>query len=747
MRVSKTCWPRRQRCVDSAVERPRPPRAVLRSPGKPCRRPQKIDASLPMQNVGDCRGRLCNTPIARTVSSIMSTLTNKRHRPNLESTGKPSAPRPVLPASSGAAAGRSATGTVSMTPRGFAFVNFDMQVETHTECFVPPRLLKGVLDADRVCVKFRVDNFGRSTATHLSVTANSRTELVGRAKVAGDGRVTMTPDPHVGNSEWHLDPAGLDIPAGSAVLASIGKRGKASAIKIWENPHCPDAIRTAALVRNRVDLGRPAGADRAAERLTALDGKTPRVDLRKEVTFTIDADSSKDLDDALTVFPPEPDGSIRVQVHISDVAAHLPLGSPVDQDARRVATSVYLPGWTRPMLPAALSEDALSLLPGCDRDALTVDYTVAGDGKLSEVAIRASRVRSNIRINYEDATAVLVGRRPSRKLPRPVTEALRNAGVAAGRLSSARRGKGQSVQVATPAESLVVVTDSKVSVRAVNTAVEQAGRDLIEQLMVATNESVATWLAQRGLQGMFRVHSGPDETLGRDLAPLLKQLKVSCELPQIVTPTELATINAAARSVGDRAARAVQDVTLQHMTRAYYSPQRADHFGLASEGYVHFTSPVRRYADVVVHRIVHRELSGSTGKKRKLSSLADHINVASGAAARTESQTRRALWLSTITTPTATHPVALHGWVSRVGQRGVTVTIDGGLGFGTVPFSNGDRQKADHGSSAGRGAGTLQIGQRVTVSPSVIDVESGLLELRVTSPPSGGNHGSVKYRR
>ena len=306
-----------------------------------------------------------------------------------------------------------------------------------------------------------------------------------------------------------------------------------------------------------------------------------RRDLRHLPTVTIDGDDAKDFDDAISV-ERLADG-YRVWVHIADVTHFVEPGSALDRQAAFRGNSVYLPGTVAPMLPQGLSDDVCSLKPNVERATVTVEMEVSEDGQgKSSVAYR-SRIFSDARLTYGGVDAFLAGGGETEQ-----ADLVRAAYDLSRRLKTraARRGKLELGG----REPEYELDESGVPARA-TTRRSTPARELIEELMVLANESVAKMLSGKN-GGVFRVHERPEEdsleTLGRRLAAVGVQAEP--------TPENLGTISQMSKS------DAINYLILRAMPRALYSPQDDGHFGLALEHYTHFTSPIRRYADVLVHR-------------------------------------------------------------------------------------------------------------------------------------------------
>ncbi|HEX8258898.1 MAG TPA: VacB/RNase II family 3'-5' exoribonuclease [Rubrobacteraceae bacterium] len=309
-----------------------------------------------------------------------------------------------------------------------------------------------------------------------------------------------------------------------------------------------------------------------------------REDLRELASVTIDGADAKDFDDAISVERVEVgDGSYRVWVHIADVTHYVRPESPLDREARRRGNSVYLPGTVAPMLPAKLSEEVCSLRPGEEKATVTVEMEVTSSGEVEKSRAYRSLTVSDARLTYEGVDAFLrdEGEVQQPELVRAAYELSRKL-----RTRAAVRGKlelgGQEPEYEMDERGVPLSSRVRRSTPA---------RELIEELMVLANEEVAKMV--RGKPGaVYRVHERPDvedmERLGERLAAVGMQVDP--------TPENLGTIAQKAKS------DAVNYLILRSVPRAYYSPAALGHFGLALENYTHFTSPIRRYSDVLVHR-------------------------------------------------------------------------------------------------------------------------------------------------
>jgi ribonuclease R len=342
-----------------------------------------------------------------------------------------------------------------------------------------------------------------------------------------------------------------------------------------------------------------------------------RVDLRDLLTYTIDPDTAKDFDDALS-FRREADG-IRAWVHIADVSWFVSAGTPLDRGAARRALSTYVPGTVAPMLPHELSDDACSLRPNQDRLCVTVEIPPNG-----EPLFYRSTIRSDARLTYGEAERL--------EGSPPVLEALALNDELAQRLRKARFARG-ALQVETP--EVVFKFDGAGGVADASLESEPHAHVLVEELMILANEHVGAFLSSRNREALYRVHEKPEPMAIEQLLAKLADLKVPTPpAPKRMSPQQAAVLaGAISERVADyvehsgRGRWAFPSLVLRALKQARYDPRNLGHSGLASTAYCHFTSPIRRYPDLVVHRALLRELGLSDDPAPSgLEYLAEHTS-------------------------------------------------------------------------------------------------------------------------
>ena len=335
-----------------------------------------------------------------------------------------------------------------------------------------------------------------------------------------------------------------------------------------------------------------------------------RVDLREDLCFTIDPDTAKDFDDAVSVRR-EGDG-YRAWVHIADVSHFVPAGSPLDRGASDRGFSVYVPGLVAPMLPPELSNDLCSLRPHQDRLTVTVEVPFDANLEPGEPSFYRSVIRSNERLTYGQAERVLRG---EEAIAEDVAEGLRLAETLAVELRRRRFARG-ALRIAT--REIAFEFDDRGGVSRAWLESEPHAHMLVEELMILANEAVGGLLAGRRREAMYRVHERPDPQALTFLLAKLADLEVptpAAPAQEQLTPGLAADLAAEiSERVSDyveqsgRGQEAFPALVLRALKQARYDPRNLGHSGLASRAYSHFTSPIRRYPDLVVHRALLREL-------------------------------------------------------------------------------------------------------------------------------------------
>jgi ribonuclease R len=422
-----------------------------------------------------------------------------------------------------------------------------------------------------------------------------------------------------------IDRKGMAEAGAGDLVAVRGGRGRARVERVLGRADDIEAVLEGVLV----ERGLREGFEPYEPPEPSLEG---RVDLRDLLTFTIDPETAKDFDDAISARR-EADG-VRVWVHIADVSYFVAACSPLDRGASERAFSTYVPGRVAPMLPHELADDLCSLRPRVDRLCVTVEVAPGGDASFYR-----SVIRSDARLHYGQAQAILAGRESAQPeladalaLANGVSEELRRRRFARGAL----RVESAEVQFA---------FDGRGGVERAWREQEPASHALIEELMIVANERVAELLAGRRREALYRVHERPDPQAVSLLLAKLAALEVPTPPePERMSPAEAAKLAAETSELvaayveqAGRGREAFPTLVLRALKQARYDPRNLGHSGLASPAYCHFTSPIRRYPDLLVHRALLRELGVSDEPlPGDLGALAEHASAREREAADVE---------------------------------------------------------------------------------------------------------------
>ncbi|TMK79907.1 MAG: VacB/RNase II family 3'-5' exoribonuclease [Actinobacteria bacterium] len=479
-----------------------------------------------------------------------------------------------------------------------------------------------------------------------------------------------------------------------------------------------------------------------------------RVDLRDLTTFTIDPETAKDFDDAISIRT-EGDG-LRAWVHIADVSHFVPAGSPLDRGAAERANSVYVPGLVAPMLPPVLADDACSLRPHQDRLTVTVEIPFGADLRPGEPTFYRSVIRSDERLTYPRAEAILAGRE---RAEADVAEGLSLGHGLSAELRYRRFARGA---LRIDSREIAFAFDGRGGVEQAWFETEPAAHALVEELMIIANEAVAGFLAGRRREALYRVHEPPEP---QSVELLLAKL-ADLDVPTPPAPKRESMSQAAAAELAAEASERVSDyvrkagrgeeafpaLVLRALKQARYDPRNLGHSGLASTAYTHFTSPIRRYPDLVVHRALLRELGqGDDPPPEDLGALAEHTSQQERAAAGIEYRADEIClaWLLETELFGRGWEEPFAGEVIGVIPSGLFVRF-GEVYEGYLPARrlHGDYfQLNDLGTAlvGRRGGRRYRLGDPIDVKVEDIRRSEGKVEL--SSPTSGGSRGGGRRGR
>jgi ribonuclease R len=490
--------------------------------------------------------------------------------------------------------------------------------------------------------------------------------------------------------------------------------------------------------------GFPAALEVEANQAAAAAHRAPgeRRDLTALSTFTVDPATARDFDDAVSA---QMEGAgARVWIHIADVAAHVRPGSPLDREARRRGNSTYVPGSVEPMLPHALSSDACSLAPGEERLTVTTEIELGPGMEPRSARFYRSRIRSDARLDYDQLDAIFAGRaRPPGEVAEPLAAARE---VAAG-LGEQRGTTSLDVESFEPEFRF----DAKGDVASAHGVAQTESHRLIERLMILNNEQVASFLEARRVPSIYRVHAQPDPTRIEHLVEQLAALGVPTPaLGQGLSPREAGRVAAEASRLARREAErrghgreAYTSLVLRSLKQASYSERNSGHAGLGSSAYTHFTSPIRRYPDLVVHRA----LLAAIGEGEEAPRLREVREAAADCSARERESARIERGADDVCAAFLLErelgehglDAVFEGEVSGVIRAGAFVSFGGELGDvyeGMLPARRlpGERYELDRAEVAlvGRGSGgRINLGDPISVRVTGVDAPRGRVDLEL----------------
>jgi ribonuclease R len=472
--------------------------------------------------------------------------------------------------------------------------------------------MAGVMHGDRVRIRVTADDGrGRRSGAVVEVLERGVREIAGRFEDAGDVAVVVPENPRFRQR----------------ILIPAAQRGAARhddlvIVELTQPPtrtaNAVGRVTRVVATRNVAELagelaivahGLPHAWPEAVEREARSWGEqvrpadiAGRADLRELAFVTIDGEDARDFDDAVYC---EPAGhGWRLHVAIADVSNYVPVGSALDVEAQARATSVYFPDRVLPMLPEALSNELCSLRPEVDRLALVCEMHVDSHGAVTRPRFQAAAIRSRARLTYTKVAAILLAKDPALSAEYaavvPHLEQLHRL-YQALRIARERRGA-----LDFDAPEIKVRLTEEGSVGALEVHARNDAHRLIEECMIAANIEAARFLGKHALPTLYRVHGEPEERRVTELQRMLRALGVGVRFPATIGTRELKQVSAMIAGRPDVAF--IEGLLIRSLPQAVYQPTNIGHFGLGLREYAHFTSPIRRYPDLLVHRAIHHAI-------------------------------------------------------------------------------------------------------------------------------------------
>lgn len=575
-------------------------------------------------------------------------------------------------------------GTYCATGRGYAFVR--PESGKGEDIFIPPHRGKDAWHGDRVLVRVRQDAHrggqsdkpNRCEGEVLRILSQTRDDVTGC--IVMRGKMTMFRDdsgklPEIVISKKHIG----DAHPGDRVAVKVLFRGNEKFLpqgvvtRVFGSGLTRDAAAAAILYEHDISAPFPQDAMEQVEHIPLFVQEKDwvgRLDLRSQKLFTIDGDTAKDFDDAVSL-ETLPNGHYRLGVHIADVSYYVTPDSPLDKEAFKRGTSVYYADQVIPMLPLPLSNGICSLNPGVNRLAFSAFIELGKDGTRYSADFHRSVICSYARLTYAQVNRMLAGDWKERNLRQDIAPVLDEMNALAKTLHDRRMQRG-ALELNIPEP--VILCDRNGD----PTGVEKRGRGdaerLIEEFMLIANEAVAEALFRHQMPAVYRVHEDPDLDKLRAFATQARLFGYRLREKDLTDTHQLQRI--LDQTAGNPEQQALPTMLLRSLARARYSPECLGHYGLAAKYYLHFTSPIRRYPDLVVHRMLTRMLAGDQGS-RELTALCEQAalqsterELAADAAEREIEKLYMADYISQYIGHT------FDGYISNITNFGVYVQLD-----------------------------------------------------------------------
>ncbi len=638
---------------------------------------------------------------------------------------------------------------------GFGFLVPDDGGE---DLFLSPREMRALMHDDRVVGRTRrIDERGRREGTVVEILERASRQVVGR--YLREREVGFVRPEH---RRIHHD---VMIPAADAGGAA---HGQIVVAEIVEHPsrRSPPIGRITEVLGEHMAPGMEIDValraydlperwpEEALAQAAGLGAEVPeaatagRVDLRDLPLVTIDGADARDFDDA--VHCKATSSGWKLTVAIADVAAYVAPGTPLDEEARRRGTSVYFPGRVIPMLPEALSNGLCSLVPDEDRLCLACEMVVDRDGRVTRSRFFDAVMRSHARLTYDEVAAIVVERKArARRAREALLDDLDELYRLFRALAQARRRRG-----AMDLDSVesTFEFDAERKIRSISPRTRTDAHRIIEECMVAANVAAARLLERRRMPALYRVHEGPAEDSLGELREFLGELGLRLGGGLEPEPRHYAALIERAAARPD--AYLIQTVLLRSLAQAVYTPINAGHFGLAHEAYAHFTSPIRRYPDLLVHRAIKHALARAPRGSfeydvARLHAIGDHASMTER---RADEATRDAVsWLKAEFMQDRVGEV-FDGTVSGVTAFGLFVTLDRIFVEGLVHVSvlghdyfhfdpRHHRLEGEHSGHA------FRLGDRIRVRVARVDLDERKIDFEPLTPVAGRAGDRRKVRR
>ncbi|MGW8367982.1 MAG: ribonuclease R [Gammaproteobacteria bacterium] len=642
-------------------------------------------------------------------------------------------------------------GRVQGHPDGFGFLIPDSGGD---DVYLSARQMREVIHGDRLAVRIKgYDRRGRPEGTIAEVLQRASTEIVGRyLRERGVGfvipdnpRIThqiIVPDKRAGQARQGQLVLVEIVSQPSAVAQPVGK-----VTEVLGEPDAPGIETELAIYSHGLPHRWPKAVQLETEAFgprVPVSAKKDRVDLRDLPLVTIDGEDAKDFDDAVYAEPTR--NGWRLLVAIADVSHYVRRETELDNEAQERGTSVYFPNRVVPMLPEVLSNGLCSLKPRVDRLCMVCEMQVSREGKVTRSKFFSAVMNSAARLTYTDVAAMLVdGDRGLRRRHQKLLPSLQHLYEVYGALAMARRRRG-AIDFDIPEAQLIFDEGGRIA--DIQTRSRNDAHRLIEECMIAANVQAARFLAHHRIPTLYRVHDGPDEERIAAAREFLGGLGLTLGGLDKLEPKHISALFETVRGRPDE--ELIETVMLRAMAQAEYRPENNGHFGLALDAYAHFTSPIRRYPDLLVHRGIRHVLE--SGRSGDFAYSPGHMQelgqICSAAERRADDATREAVQWLKIEFMQDKLGEEFDGIITGVTDFGVFVTLKGMQIDGLVHVTSLGNDYFDHDRTRHR-----MVGQRSGVTYGLTDemrvrvARASLEDRKIDFVPAGPESGNGSRRR
>jgi ribonuclease R len=615
--------------------------------------------------------------------------------------------------------------------------------ETREKVFLRAQDMRDVLHNDIVNVRVtgrdgRQKLFGQIT----DIVERGNLVIVGRYFNESNVHFVVPDDQRIGQDVYVLPEHTADAKNGQVVSIKITKHPTKNfqplgeIVEVLGDHLSPGMEIEIAIRKHQLPHEWPAAVERQIESFreeVAEKDIKGRTDIRNLPLVTIDGEDARDFDDAVYCEPLD-NGRNRLIVAIADVSSYVKEQSPLDDEAWERGTSVYFPNNVIPMLPEVLSNGLCSLNPKVNRLCFVCDMTVDADGEIESYDFYQAVMYSHARLTYTQVAALVSGDAEGSNIPSELQTPIHDLYALSNKLGKRRRGTG-TIEFEIPEP--VIIFDENRKIDRIEARERNDAHRLIEECMLAANICASLMLDDSGAAGIYRVHDAPDKDRIEDARVFLRQFKLLLGGGDEPTPKHFSEV---INSVDDPStAKIVQMALLRSMKQARYDAENSGHFALNFDSYTHFTSPIRRYSDLLVHRQIRRLLEnpGLQDAAEKFTQVDKTAEQTSTTERRAEAATREAVqWLKC---EFMSHKIGdtLFGVVSSVTEFGVFVELEefyvDGLVHITSLGQDYYRYEADHRRLVGEHSGKIyQTGDRLEVQVARVDMDQGRIDFSLT---------------